>query len=465
LPKKTRWVLLLVASCAFYMAWRAELIVLIIFTGFVNYIASLLINRKPAAKKIFLATCLCVNFGLLIVFKYLNFFSDTILWVSQRLSIPFNPPEFSIILPMGISFYTFQAAAYTIDIYRGKLKPERNFLKLLLFITFFPQLVAGPIERAEALLNQFNSLGKIKPSISNFSTGVKYLLLGFFKKAVVADRLADCVNTVYNLPESFSGLSLVAATLFFAFQIYCDFSGYSDIAVGSAKLLGIELTQNFRRPYAAASIREFWRRWHITLSSWLRDYVYIPLGGSRVSKHRNYLNILITFLASGLWHGADWTFVLWGGLHGVFQIVESAIFGRDKKLPFILEPFILKPFASLFTFLLVCFTWIFFRANTVGDAIFILSRIISDFGDFDIWFTKDYLLNTLSSMGVTLLDVFIDFGLLLFIMFLDLAGVVKEVSNSNVIQLLRVLFYALLFVLIMSLAKFYSGGQFIYFQF
>ncbi|MDR1558431.1 MAG: MBOAT family protein, partial [Clostridiales bacterium] len=362
-PGRIRWIPLLLASCGFYMAWRPEFILLLAFTVLVNYVSALLIHKvlkpKPA-----LIVSLIMNFGLLFFFKYLGFFSDSLSAAFAMLKINIPVPEYSVILPMGISFYTFQAAAYTIDVYRGKLAPERNYFKTMLFITFFPQLVAGPIERAGDLMGQLFS--DRKPGIRDVSGGLGYLTLGFFKKTVVADRLADCVNAVYNAPASYTGLPSVIATLYFAFQIYCDFSGYSDIAVGSAKLLGIELTRNFRQPYLSGSIREFWRRWHITLSSWLRDYIYIPLGGSRVSKPRYYLNVTLTFLASGLWHGANWTFVLWGGLHGVFQIIEGLGKPRKKNI-----------FHIGLTFLLVCLAWIFFRAKNISDALFILTHLLS----------------------------------------------------------------------------------------
>jgi D-alanyl-lipoteichoic acid acyltransferase DltB (MBOAT superfamily) len=396
---------------------------------------------------------MAVNFSLLFFFKYLGFFSDSLRAVFRMVNIDVRIPEYSVILPMGISFYTFQAAAYTIDVYRGKLPPQRNYFKTLLFITFFPQLVAGPIERAGDLMSQLFSGGK--PKVRYVSEGLGYLILGFFKKTVVADRLADCVNVVYASPASYTGLPSIIATLFFAFQIYCDFSGYSDIAVGSAKLLGIELTQNFRQPYLSGSIREFWRRWHITLSSWLKDYIYIPLGGSRVSKPRYCLNIWLTFLASGLWHGANWTFVLWGGLHGMFQAVEGSCVFKPRKR---------NLFHICFTFLLVCLAWIFFRAESINDALFILFHIGSG---VKRWNEPAYLYEILSGMGITPLDVLINIALIVIVASLDLfAGDESVIGKcSRFPAFFSILLFSFLFILIMALSKFYSGGQFIYFQF
>ena len=452
IPHKVRWIPLLIASCGFYMAWRPEFILLLAFTVFVNYLSALIIHRSSSPKPV-LIVCIIINFGLLFLFKYLGFFSDSIRAIFSVLKINLYVPEYSIILPMGISFYTFQAVAYTIDVYRGKLKPEPNFFKTLLFIIFFPQLVAGPIERAGDLMSQLYT--DKKPRLRDISEGFGYLLLGFFKKAVVADKLADCVNAVYGAPASYAGLPSIIATLFFAFQIYCDFCGYSDIAVGSAKLLGIELTRNFRQPYLSGSIREFWHRWHITLSSWLKDYIYIPLGGSRVSKLRHKLNIMVTFLASGLWHGANWTFVVWGGLHGAFQAVESLISAKPKKK---------NVFNIIFTFILVCLTWIFFRADNLHDAMYILTHL---FSGVTHWNELQYLYETLSGMGVTLLDIVIDTGLILIVMSLDLfAGDEFVIEKSyRVSKVFAFILLVILFILIMALSKFYNGGQFIYFQF
>ena len=451
-PKKIRWIPLLLASCVFYMAWRPEFILLLAFTVFVNYVSALLISKAARPKPI-LILCILINFGLLFFYKYLGFFSDILRSLFSLLGISVYVPEYSIILPLGISFYTFQAAAYTIDVYKGKFTPERNYFKTLLFVIFFPQLVAGPIERASDLMGQLLS-GK-KPRLNDISIGFGYLILGFFKKTVVADRLAIIVNVVYGAPSSYTGLPSVIATVFFAFQIYCDFSGYSDIAIGSAKLMGIELSRNFRQPYLSGNIREFWRRWHITLSSWLRDYVYIPLGGSRVSKPRHCLNIIITFLASGLWHGANWTFVLWGAIHGAVQVLEGFRSAKPRKK---------TVFHIFFTFLIVCLAWIFFRADSMRDALFIISNL---FNGFRRWNELQYLYETLSGMGGTILDMLINTGLIIIVASLDLfAGDEDLIEKScRVSADFLLLLIAALFVIIMALGRFYSGGEFIYFQF
>jgi len=451
-PKKARWMPLLIASIFFYMWWRPEFILLILFMALSDYVSALLIYRVSSPKPV-LVISIIIDFGMLFVFKYLGFFSESIQTAFNILGMNVNVPIYRLILPMGISFHTFQGVAYVIDVYRGKVKPETNYLRLLLFILFFPQLVAGPIERAADLMNQLRAGGN--PRLHDMSEGFGYLVLGFFKKAVVADRLAGCVSAVYGAPASYAGLPSIIATLFFAFQIYCDFSGYSDIAVGSAKLLGIEITRNFRQPYLSGSIREFWRRWHITLSSWLKDYVYIPLGGSRVSKPRHIFNIMVTFLASGLWHGADWSFILWGGLHGLFQSIESMISAKPPKK---------NIFNVCLTFILVCFTWIFFRADNIRDGIYILAHLFRGAGH---WNEPQYIYQTLSGMGVTILDMLIDAGLIIIIILLDLfAGDDFVIEKSRrVLGVFSVMLLAVLFILTMSLSKFYNGGQFIYFQF
>jgi D-alanyl-lipoteichoic acid acyltransferase DltB (MBOAT superfamily) len=439
------------------MAWRAELVLLIVATVGVNYVAARLLAANHR-RKLVLAVCMAINFALLFIFKYFGFFTDSIVAVARWAGAEISRPAFDILLPMGISFYTFQAAAYTIDVYREKYAAQISFINVLLFIMFFPQLVAGPIERADKLMDQLLD-HSIKPRLDNLGAGAKFLLLGFFKKAVVADRLADCVNAVYNRPDSFTGLAYVVATLFFAVQIYCDFSGYSDIAIGSAKLLGVDLTQNFRQPYLSAGIREFWRRWHITLSSWLRDYIYIPLGGGRVSRVKRYANIMITFLASGLWHGANWTFVVWGGMHGALQVAEDALFAKTRHVPKVLTPL-----AIAITFVLVCVTWIFFRANNVSDAILILTHLTSDSARWGDW---RYVLDVLSSMSSNLLDILINIMLCAAIAAIDLIAWQTDfiARVGKMPSLIRVVVYSVLLIMIMALAKFYSAGDFIYFQF
>lgn len=325
LPHKFRWVLLLISSYYFYMSWNPRYVVLILFTTAVSYAAALLLEkyRNRASRNVILAGTLISCLGVLFFFKYFNFASESVAAVARYFSFSMQPITLKLLLPVGISFYTFQTLSYVIDVYRGEVKAERNFGIYAAFISFFPQLVAGPIERTANLLPQIKSEKKFDYDLAMH--GARQMLWGFFKKVAVADVAATYVNTAYDTLHSCTGFDLCAAILFFSMQIYCDFSGYSDIAIGTARLFGINLMTNFKSPYFSTSIKEFWSRWHISLSTWFRDYVYIPLGGSRCSKLRNSFNLLVTFLASGLWHGANWTFVVWGGIHGGAQVVEKAL--------------------------------------------------------------------------------------------------------------------------------------------
>ncbi|CAN5908465.1 hypothetical protein BH23GEM7_BH23GEM7_20090 [soil metagenome] len=319
-PHRFRWTLLLAASYYFYACWKPEYLLLIIASTLVDYGAALGMGAAAtqARRKAFLALSLGSNLGLLFAFKYFNFFNESARALFDQFNLFYGVPAFDVLLPVGISFYTFQTLSYTIDVYRGQREPERHLGIFALYVSFFPQLVAGPIERSTRLLPQF--FEKHEFSADRVSSGLRLILWGFFKKIVIADRLAIYVNEVYGNPAGFDGPTLLLATYFFAFQIYCDFSAYSDIAIGAARVMGFELMQNFRRPYFARSIHEFWQRWHISLSTWFRDYVYIPLGGNRVPFWRWYVNLFAVFLVSGLWHGANWTFVVWGGLHGFYLV-------------------------------------------------------------------------------------------------------------------------------------------------
>jgi D-alanyl-lipoteichoic acid acyltransferase DltB (MBOAT superfamily) len=328
--------------------------------------------------------------AVLFFFKYYNFFVDVLHTV-----LPETKNNFvllNVLLPVGISFYTFQALAYTIDVYRGTVKAERNIITYALFVTFFPQLVAGPIERSARLLPQF----KIDHTFNydRITSGLKLAAWGMFKKVAIANRLALYVNAVYGNPDVYPAASVILATLFFAIQIYCDFSGYSDIAIGSARILGFKIMSNFNKPYFSASFREFWMRWHISLSTWLKDYVYIPLGGNRKGKFRQNANLFITFLISGLWHGAAWHFVVWGALHGFFQIIERMIFkAKDAKTNYI---------RIAIMFILICLTWVFFRASSISDAFFIFKKMAALPADM-----RGYIDNFASTGAVaTLRDAF-----------------------------------------------------------
>ncbi|MBN2613713.1 MAG: MBOAT family protein [Bacteroidales bacterium] len=379
LNHKYRWIMLLLASYYFYMCWNYKYVVLILFTTAVNYFAGMGIGRTNShfRKKLYLVTGVGSSLAVLFFFKYFNFFGESINTIFAQFNIFYQVPAYHVLLPVGISFFTFQTLSYTIDIYFGKEKVESHFGIFALFVSFFPQLVAGPIERSTNLLPQFKKENTLQ--YSNIRDGLVYMLWGFFKKVVIADRLSEYVNIVYNNPADFGGWHNVIATLFFSFQIYCDFSGYSDIAIGTAKMMGFNLMTNFRRPYFALNIREFWQRWHISLSTWFKDYFYIPLGGNRVAKWRRYFNLFATFLVSGLWHGANWTFVIWGALHGfylVFAIWTKKISDYFNRITgFSKVPALHKFWQMALTFILVYFAWIFFRANSFSDAILIIKNI------------------------------------------------------------------------------------------
>ena len=309
-PERFRWTLLLAASYYFYAAWKAEYLILILVSTLIDYTVALRMEKasNPAKRRSWLIVSLCSNLGILFSFKYFNFFNDSVRTVFDQFNIFYDVPAFEVLLPVGISFYTFQTLSYTIDVYRGQRPAERHIGIFALYVAFFPQLVAGPIERSTRLLPQF--FKKVELTYERTVDGLRLMLWGFFKKLVIADRVGAYVDVVYASPDDHSGMTVLIATYFFAFQIFCDFSGYSDIAIGSARILGYDLMDNFRRPYFSKSISEFWRRWHISLSTWFRDYVYIPLGGNRVVKWRWYYNLMVVFVVSGLWHGANWTFVV-----------------------------------------------------------------------------------------------------------------------------------------------------------
>ncbi len=378
LPHKYRWALLLIASCYFYMVFVPVYIVILGFTIVIDYFAGILLeNTHGRKRKLWLIASIIANTGVLAVFKYYNFLNDNLTALLKGFTIENPIPYLSILLPIGLSFHTFQAMSYTIEVYRGHQKAERNFGIYALYVMFFPQLVAGPIERPQNMLHQFHEEKFI--DVQRIADGIKHIIWGMFKKVVIADRLAEYVNVVYANPGDFFGQHLIIATIFFSFQIYCDFSGYSEIAIGTAKILGINLMMNFRRPYLSTNIREFWQRWHISLSTWFRDYLYFPLGGSRVAKYRHYINLLIVFLVSGLWHGANWTFVIWGALHGIYQVTGQLTAPyRDrvntatglKKFPELL-----KVIQISITFILAAFAWIFFRAQSLDDAMTIIRNL------------------------------------------------------------------------------------------
>ena len=474
-PQKYRWVVLLIASYYFYMSWNVKYVVLILFTTFVSYLASILIPKfqQKSTKIITMLTAVCASLLVLFFFKYFNFTMETLARVCQKIAIPMQPMTLKLMLPVGISFYTFQTLSYVIDVYKGEVEPERNFFKYAAFISFFPQLVAGPIERTRNLLPQID--GEHRFTYEKGSYGLKLMAWGFFKKLVIADNMAVLADEVFETPEEFRGLSLLLAILFFTIQIYCDFSGYSDIAIGTAKLFDIDLMTNFKSPYFSSSIQEFWRRWHISLSSWFRDYVYIPLGGSRVSKVRHYFNLCFTFLLSGLWHGAAFTYIVWGGLHGVLQCVENLIFPKKKRTVKSKEEIVAANQAEqkklsesrdivwwirvCVVFLCAAMCWCFFRANSCSQALYILRHMVD---------------------GVTSPVAYIKTGLAVFnkgvlvemILPLVLLGVYDFVAlDQDPIKIVSglkkparyAIYYA--FVLMVLLLASFNSQEFVYFQF
>lgn len=393
---------ILLSSYLFYGWWDWHFLILIIISSTVDYYVGLKLFKAKEIKtrKAFLALSLIINLGFLFYFKYTNFFIETFVDSFRLFGSKFQISTLNIILPVGISFYTFQTLSYTIDIYRKQIEPTKDLLSFFTFVAFFPQLVAGPIERASHLLPQFHKTYRF--DYAKVKSGLLLMGFGLFKKMVIADRAAILVNQVYSNPSEHAGHEIVLATILFAFQIYCDFSGYSDIAIGAARTMGFDLMKNFDSPYFSKSVTEFWRRWHISLSTWFRDYVYIPLGGNRKGKYRTYANLFTVFVVSGLWHGAAMTFVIWGAIHGLFIIFEKAITSFRKRF------FNSKTSLLLgvpFTFFIVCFAWIFFRAETLKQAFTIIqnSQDISNISMFDLALGKYELILLFSMIALLLI--------------------------------------------------------------
>lgn len=367
LAHKYRWALLLVASCYFYMAFVPIYLGILGLTIVIDYFAGIYLERfQGGAKKMFLGCSLLANLGVLVIFKYYFFFTDNFNFLASYFSIPIHFPVLNFLLPIGLSFHTFQAMSYTIEVYRGNQKAERNFGIYSLYVMFYPQLVAGPIERPQNLIHQFYE--KHVWDTDRVKLGLLQMMQGFFKKVVIADRLAMVVDPAYANLSNQSSLNLIIASIFYSFQIYCDFSGYSDIAIGASKVMGFKLMKNFNAPYTAKSIPDFWRRWHISLSTWFKDYVYFSLGGNRVSVLRWYINIMIVFILSGFWHGASWNFVIWGALHGLFQLMGLTLNRIFPNLAADEQKSAVGVWIyRLFTFLLVTLAWVFFRIPKFGD--------------------------------------------------------------------------------------------------
>jgi len=452
-----RWriLLLLIASYVFYAFTEVAYIGLIGFSTIIDFLVSNrlgnLSSERVRQRQALLLLSIVVNLGVLFTFKYFNFFSTSFTDV-----FGLDPYTLQLILPVGISFYTFQSMAYTIDVYRGLVKPEHNLAIFATYVAFFPQLVAGPIERAKNLLPQFHQTHTF--DYDRVVSGLRLIAWGIFKKVVIADRLAIYVNGVYNDLGTYTGLPLIVATFFFTFQIYCDFSGYSDIAIGLARIMGFKLMDNFRQPYFSTSISEFWRRWHISLSTWFRDYVYIPLGGNRVPFLQNLANLFIVFLVSGLWHGAEWTFVVWGAIHGGIVVVE-AIYRRfsDKPLP------IPTLFKWVITFAITNLAWIFFRANNLDDAMYVLMNAL------DFSRGREQMLQPLFNSRFDIrLEFVASFGFIFLLLLIEFLNTRWEISNYVIrtpIVLRWALYYTVVILVFLTLINVPSGQQFIYFQF
>ena len=443
-PSKYQWMIIMVSSLYFYMSWKPAFVVLILFDAVVSWFFAKQIEKRKTWKWL-LVIPLIVCLTILFIFKYLNFGITIINSIFELFSVNRSLDTFNhIILPVGISFYTFQVVGYLIDVYRGEIKAEKHFGKYLAFVMFFPQLVAGPIERASNLLPQIKEKHVFR--YSDGTHGLKLMVWGYFKKLVVADTLAIYVDEVYNNLYTHTGFSLLLAALFFSFQIYCDFSGYSDIARGSAQLLGIKLMNNFNCPYFADSIKDFWSRWHISLSTWFRDYVYIPLGGNRKGLPRKCLNISLTFLVSGIWHGSTFMFCIWGMLHALFQIAETLFINKLKIHHYV---------KHILTLICIAFAWIFFRLNTVHDIPLFFNNLFDK-----SWYSFEKLLVSFSGITFTtfnnmtpafLLNVNV-FISVLFLFAVSKIEIINEKHISEVIvlekKMKRYIFdYALIFLI------------------
>jgi len=475
LPHSWRWLHLLIASCIFYMAFIPVYVLILIFTIIIDYIAGIMIAKATGRKrKYYLVMSLIANIGVLSVFKYYNFFINNINDLLHAAHFTTNTlPFLDIILPIGLSFHTFQAMSYTIEVYRGHQQPERHFGIYALYVMFYPQLVAGPIERPQNILHQFHE--KKQFNYANATDGLKMMMWGMFKKVVIADRLAKITSPAFNDPHHYSSTGLLMASLFFSFQIYCDFSGYSDIALGAAKIMGFKLMTNFDKPYRSKNVSEFWRRWHISLSTWFRDYLYISLGGNRVSIPRWYFNLFFVFLVSGFWHGANWTFVVWGALHGIYLIfaiiTEKARTRLNHGLGLDRYPRLLNVLQMITTFCLVLVAWVFFRANTIHDAFYIIGRLPAALGDIGTWLARgkysgESFKTLIGFMPVYQLEIQLSFLLIILLQTIEWAQTRKNIPAliRQSPLAVRWAFYYFAVVVIIFFGVF-NNHQFIYFQF
>ena len=456
IPHKFRALLLLISSYVFYISWRWDFALLMLAVSLINYYGGLKIHHSKTTRKkqYYLWFVLVSSLIPLLYLKYANFFIVNINNVSNVFGVNSSYSALNVILPVGISFFTFQALSYSLDVFYGKTKVEKNVINFTVFVSFFPQLVAGPIERSSNLLKQFRDRHSFNRL--NFINGSKLFIWGLFKKVVIADRLAIYVDRIYDNPDLYNGSTLAVATFFFAIQIYCDFSGYSDMAIGTAKILGFDLKQNFNLPYFSKSIADFWKRWHISLSSWFSDYLYKPLGGNRVKYHRWLLNILLVFSVSGFWHGASWTFIVWGLLHGIYYFLENwgDAFLKLLNLSKIKTVYFYKILKTVLVFILVCYAWVFFRASDITEAFSISYKLLFD------WNGPFYI----GASSVSFILCLILIVLLFFVQILQSKKIASlYFSSSKVHPILQLLWYVSLLLAISMLGI--SSNSFIYFQF
>lgn len=454
--QKARNVFLLIVSYSLYINWKPAFVLVLLGVTLVTYYGGHLLDNieeesRISDKKRKRLVWLFAFLGLLplLVFKYYNFLNDSISAGLAAVGIQASLPGLNWAVPIGISFFTFQAVGYLLDVYHGRISAESNFLDYALFISFFPSIISGPINKASLVLPQIKNLRKYF-DYNKAVDGLKMILWGMFMKVVVADRVGLYVDTVLPSYLNYTGITCLAATIFYTIQIYADFAGYSLMAIGVGKLLGFELTENFRRPYFAISVTDFWHRWHISLSTWLKDYVYIPLGGSRCSKLRNYWNLFVTFLVSGIWHGANWTFIVWGCMHGVCQIIEKALDLQKLKT----DNGWVKPLRIFITFIIVNFAWIFFRMPTLGDAIGVIGKIF-DFNQpltLDVGSRHIFALMLIGTILLFLKDVTDEFTPTRFKFFENKCRVIRWFSYVAVITLIL-------------LTGVFDAGQFIYANF
>lgn len=469
LPHRFRWALLLAASCYFYMAFVPWYILILFFTIVIDYIAGIQIEKAVGKRRrSYLILSLAANIGILAIFKYYNFFMGDVNAVAHFFHWNYSASLLSIILPIGLSFHTFQAMSYTIEVYRGNQPAERHFGIYALYVMFYPQLVAGPIERPQNMLHQFREEHKF--DYAQVVSGLQLMVWGFFKKVVVADRAAILVDAVYNRSAEFTGPSLVLATILFGFQIYCDFSAYTDIARGAARVLGFRLMENFNRPYAAVSVADFWKRWHISLSSWFRDYLYIPLGGNRVSRGRWYFNMWFVFLVSGFWHGANWTFIIWGALHGTYLVVSRITEPLRQRVVKLLSLHLWPRMYHILqigvTFSLISFAWIFFRAATLSQAWFIASHLFSGWSEAIHRIGSVDFLNHAIFLGETRSHLLMTIALLIFlelVQWYSRVGTIREQLARQPVWFRWALYSTTVWTIIF-LGKF-GAQKFIYFVF